>query len=602
MSLTSHLKDPKSPIGQFIRQHGSQTASITRITNPQLRSTETINPGFDPWVYGQLGMALDYRIRYFFAVTPSQQLVAYTGASMLPVQISESGYPIESPYSFELIEAFFTRLDAFLETIQPVGRQLEAEAERMLARYCFVLGLFEGVYRSGRYMDGLLMVPAPKKSVDELLAIADDAWIDDLCALSAVFYERGHHLLSLPFTLNPTFVGSQDVGGADADIIVNRCLIEIKSSIRARIDASWLHQLLGYLLLDYKDQQRFRSVAIYMARQGLLLTWPLSDFLRSLTGDAQISLAQLRQEFCALCQQQSREQKSTKGGYRSPTLEDQKKLKRHYPTAEEMQGWGYSSERIQWILKNQQISKAMSLQGYSDYEISQETRRLNPTSKEDLQRMGFPKSEINVWFPPINPLLLVRPSLGSDKSHGGNRRATRKRPKWTATYARWLKENQCFDLSTVPISCYRCGEGTVVSCSLCGVYVCNDCSEPDENDDSICFDCVAQGCKQGVHYHNAPWKYADAENSHIAPFPFEDLGNGKCRAKWEDIVAVVKSRFPKKEWEGPGVLVAENADYWLDELNVLWDNAAIPLFMIHNERNSPTMIEWTIGASQEGKE
>ncbi len=306
MSLTSHLRDPQSPIGQFIRQHGSQTARIARVTNPQLRSAETINPGFEPWVYSHLGTALDYRIRYFFAVTPSQQLIAYTGASLLPVQISDSGYPMEGPYSLDLIEAFFTRLDAFLETIQPVGRQLEAEVERMLARYCFVLGLFEEVYRSGRYMDGLLMVPAPKESVDELLAIADDSWIDDLCALSRVFYERYHHLLSLPFTLNPTFTGSLDVGGADADLIVDGCLIEIKSSIRARIDAAWLHQLLGYLLLDYEDQQHLRSVAIYMARHGLLLTWPLGDFLRSLTGNNQISLSQLRQEFQALCQQQSR--------------------------------------------------------------------------------------------------------------------------------------------------------------------------------------------------------------------------------------------------------------------------------------------------------
>ncbi len=401
MSLTSHLRDPQSPIGQFIRQHGSQTARIARVTNPQLRSAETINPGFEPWVYSHLGTALDYRIRYFFAVTPSQQLIAYTGASLLPVQISDSGYPMEGPYSLDLIEAFFTRLDAFLETIQPVGRQLEAEVERMLARYCFVLGLFEEVYRSGRYMDGLLMVPAPKESVDELLAIADDSWIDDLCALSRVFYERYHHLLSLPFTLNPTFTGSLDVGGADADLIVDGCLIEIKSSIRARIDAAWLHQLLGYLLLDYEDQQHLRSVAIYMARHGLLLTWPLGDFLRSLTGNNQISLSQLRQEFQALCQQQSRRK--------------------------------------------------------------------------------------------------------------------RKEPKRIATYARWLEENQCFDLSTVPIPCYRCGEGTIISCSLCGVYVCNDCSEPDENDDSICFDCVAQKCKQGVHYHNTPWKYADTENSRITP-------------------------------------------------------------------------------------
>src|SRR5260370_17537884 len=89
--------------------------------------------------------------------------------------------------------------------------------------------------------------------------------------------------------------------------------------------SSWLLLLFGYFLSEYEEQQHFRSVAIYMARQGLLLTWSLDDFLRSLTGNDQISLTQLRQEFRALCQQRSRRQKSTKNVHLSPTLEDQQK-------------------------------------------------------------------------------------------------------------------------------------------------------------------------------------------------------------------------------------------------------------------------------------
>ncbi len=78
-----------------------------------------------------------------------------------------------------------------------------------------------------------------------------------------------------------------------------------------------------------------------------------------------------------------------------------------------------------------------------------------------------------------------------------------------ATYAQWLEDSQCFELSEVPIPCYQCGEGTVVSCSLFGVYVCNDCSEPDENDDSICLDCLEHACKKGVHYHHGISKRLD---------------------------------------------------------------------------------------------
>jgi len=254
-------------------------------------------------------MAIDYRIRYSFSITPSRQLTAYTGAHMLPYQVGDDGHLVEGPYSLELIEPFFTHLDALLETIQPVRRRLEAEAEQALARYCFVLGLFEEVYRSHRYMDGPLIVPAPRKSVEELLALPENAWIDDLCTVSTLFYDNYHQLLSLPFNLNPTFAGSSDVGGADADIIIDGQLIEIKASILPKISSSWLYQLVGYVLLDYDDHHHFHSVGIYMARQGLLLTWPLMDFVHLLTGNDQISLTQLRQEFRTVCQQQSKRQR-----------------------------------------------------------------------------------------------------------------------------------------------------------------------------------------------------------------------------------------------------------------------------------------------------
>src|SRR5258708_21458940 len=100
---------------------------------------------------------------------------------MLPYLVGDEGELIKGPYSLEFVGAFFTRLDAFLETIHPVGRKLESEAERDLARYCFVLALFEEVFREGvdgRAKDGPLFVPEPKQSFEELLAIAEDAWMN----------------------------------------------------------------------------------------------------------------------------------------------------------------------------------------------------------------------------------------------------------------------------------------------------------------------------------------------------------------------------------------------------------------------------------------
>ncbi len=171
------------------------------------------------------------------------------------------------PYPVRLVKAFFESLDATLRLLQPVGKLLDVQAERTLDRYCIVLNLFEQVFRSSAYTQGPLMQPMVKRSVEELLAIAEDAWLDDLSQLFGLFYERYHDLLSRPHVLNPKFAGSVDIGGADADLIVYGCLIDIKTSIAPQIRAEYLYQLAGYLLLDYTDQYHMKTIGIYMARQ-----------------------------------------------------------------------------------------------------------------------------------------------------------------------------------------------------------------------------------------------------------------------------------------------------------------------------------------------
>ena len=246
--------------------------------------------------YGLIGTAIDYRIRYAFAITPYQRLVAWKGALKLAMKRPESDDDIlldwidlkgltlppvfletgvaQGPYALSLIRAFFNQLENVLNTIQPKGRRLEREHERTLDRYCIVLSLFEQVFRSNAYLRGPLMVPTVKHSIEELLALSQDACIDDLGELFTLFFDRYASLLSKPSILNPTFAGSIDIGGADADFIVDGCLIDMKTSVNSQIKAEYLYQLAGYLLLDYDDYYSIDSVGIYMARQGLLFNWP----------------------------------------------------------------------------------------------------------------------------------------------------------------------------------------------------------------------------------------------------------------------------------------------------------------------------------------
>jgi hypothetical protein len=222
-------------------------------------------------------------------------------------------------YAMQMVDPFFDAVDAEVEVIQPVGRVLPQEAERALARFCYVLGLYELAYRSPSYADEHLLaivekwmnwaleasdalsVTGQQRFVTEILALVRDELVADLCQLSGRFLESCGPLLSRPAVLNPTFAGSRDVGGADADLIVDRCLLEIKTTKQSAIDARWIHQLLGYVVLDYDDAYAIDSLGFYLARHGVLRSWPLQECLETLTGTTDASLPVLRSEFRAVC-------------------------------------------------------------------------------------------------------------------------------------------------------------------------------------------------------------------------------------------------------------------------------------------------------------
>ena len=107
-------------------------------------------------------------------------------------------------------------------------------------------------------------------------------------------------LFGLPHVLNPTFEGSIDVGGADADLIVNGMLIDIKASVKQEIQSDWVRQLMGYLLLDYTDVYHINSIGLYMARQRILFQRDLGEAIEVLQAGNPMSIKELRGQFRAI--------------------------------------------------------------------------------------------------------------------------------------------------------------------------------------------------------------------------------------------------------------------------------------------------------------
>ena len=190
-------------------------------------------------------------------------------------------------------QQFFDELGLFLESTKPAATLLSDFDENELNRYCIVLAELEKVFRAG-YRESSLLLRPQQQGRGRLTDFVEWDWTDDLTRLSREFYRKCGHLLTLPFVLNPVFEGSKDVGGADADLIVDGTLLEIKTTIKQEIGQEWIWQLLGYALLDYNDQFGIADIGVYMARQGLCFQWDLEEALEVMSGESNVHIEELR--------------------------------------------------------------------------------------------------------------------------------------------------------------------------------------------------------------------------------------------------------------------------------------------------------------------
>ena len=88
--------------------------------------------------------------------------------------------------------------------------------------------------------------------------------------------------------LNPDFGGASfAVGGADGDLIVDDCMIDIKTTIKGKPAGGQILQLVGYMILDSLhraaagpiERPSLRGAGLYMARQDVLYRWDVDDIL-----------------------------------------------------------------------------------------------------------------------------------------------------------------------------------------------------------------------------------------------------------------------------------------------------------------------------------
>lgn len=181
-----------------------------------------------------------------------------------------------------------------LEVLSMMSAPYGELAPELAARVCWIAGLLDNIYRSGRFdLDRhRAIVEAP--DAYGALAAAPHAWITDVGQVLAAGQSTAQTFRSAKaVAMAPTFAGSRAVGGADADFIAGGTLVDIKATSASKWNKRMIYQVVSYSLLDWDDQYHIEAVTIWLPRFGVEVVWPLEQLLHEMSGES-ISLAQLR--------------------------------------------------------------------------------------------------------------------------------------------------------------------------------------------------------------------------------------------------------------------------------------------------------------------
>ncbi|MBB5939284.1 UvrD-helicase domain-containing protein [Streptomyces zagrosensis] len=293
LPLTKQLEYPRSPMSKFFSRHLPRTEQVL---DSYLRQSRELPPSVQPMDerrphYSALGHTIDYRLRLGLGHGPGS-------AVAMGVRLLGASRVLEGAPSPEVRAALYTAGTQLLARLQShVEGELHLDEEE-LTRLCHVAGFYEAVYRSGVFARrrNLLTLAQADTTLQNLVAAVPAYVLEDIAEQVALAHEPFAPFRRLPAeqrVCGPVFTGSADLGGADADFIVGGLLIDCKATTRPhKLDRTAVQQLAGYLLLDYDDAYGIDRVGFYLSRQGALITWEVSEFLRAL--GAAVPLVRLR--------------------------------------------------------------------------------------------------------------------------------------------------------------------------------------------------------------------------------------------------------------------------------------------------------------------
>jgi len=234
--------------------------------------------------YMLVGTAFDYLFRFYLK-------------RMNPQAIESSGWVAENSLDelFGFKNGFAHNLDT--NEIDVIPELADQEDEAMFNKIKNILSESRNIYqaylKTGRVTEKLLRSAIQLAKLDGIfrggltgqmdLADIDKRDLNDLQKLVNAI-PAGDFKEKTVCVLNPTFgEASRLVGGADADVIIDDTLIEIKTTQKCRLLSNHLRQLAGYYCLyrisgvtGVPADKPLRRLGVYFSRYGYLYTVPIT--------------------------------------------------------------------------------------------------------------------------------------------------------------------------------------------------------------------------------------------------------------------------------------------------------------------------------------
>jgi hypothetical protein len=223
--------------------------------------------------YQLVGTAFDYLLRFFIEYNNQSFIRKDTWIAEQSLSLIEDGFKdnIFTKKKFiiakKIIETAHTRHSTYLHN---------GTISDDLIRSSIQLGRLDLVYRIGLY--------------SEYLDSVRNEDIEDLRNLSSILDPKMFSAKRICI-INPCFgFGSYLVGGADADLIIDDNLIEIKTTINPKFERDFFNQLIGYLVLkriaelqnDTVSEKIFDKEIFDMTSEDCDIAWPVNHRINNI--------------------------------------------------------------------------------------------------------------------------------------------------------------------------------------------------------------------------------------------------------------------------------------------------------------------------------